>query len=60
MALWMEDGSNPLTENEKADLDAIAALKESSALEFKVFLYIIFMFWRVLNEKFYFLVTSND
>ncbi|KAA0037936.1 tetratricopeptide repeat protein 4-like protein [Cucumis melo var. makuwa] len=35
MALWMEDGSNPLTENEKADLDAIAALKESSALEFK-------------------------
>ncbi|KAG6571554.1 Tetratricopeptide repeat protein 4-like protein, partial [Cucurbita argyrosperma subsp. sororia] len=35
MALWMEDGSDPLTENEKADLDAIAALKESSALEFK-------------------------
>lgn len=31
----MEKGSEPLTENEKADLEAIAALKQSSALEFK-------------------------
>jgi len=36
MALWMEKGSEPLTENEKADLEAIAAIKESSALELKV------------------------
>uniref|UniRef100_A0A803PGF7 Cns1/TTC4 wheel domain-containing protein n=1 Tax=Cannabis sativa TaxID=3483 RepID=A0A803PGF7_CANSA len=35
MALWMEPGSEPLTETEKADLDAIAALKESSAIELK-------------------------
>jgi hypothetical protein len=36
MALLMEKGSEPLTENEKADLEAIAAIKESSALELKV------------------------
>ncbi|CAH8336661.1 unnamed protein product [Eruca vesicaria subsp. sativa] len=35
MALWMEAGSEPLTENEKADLEAISALKESAAIEFK-------------------------
>ncbi|XP_028765591.1 tetratricopeptide repeat protein 4 homolog isoform X1 [Neltuma alba] len=35
MALWMEKGSEPLTEREKADLDAIAALKESAAIELK-------------------------
>lgn len=35
MALWMEKGSEPLTEKEKADLEAIAAIKESSAIEFK-------------------------
>ncbi|KAK2401445.1 hypothetical protein P8452_08158 [Trifolium repens] len=35
MALLMEKGSEPLTENEKADLEAIAAIKESSALELK-------------------------
>ncbi|XP_027366695.1 tetratricopeptide repeat protein 4 homolog [Abrus precatorius] len=35
MALWMEKGSEPLTESEKADLEAIAALKEASALELK-------------------------
>ncbi|XP_054803123.1 uncharacterized protein LOC129306512 isoform X2 [Prosopis cineraria] len=35
MALWMEKGSEPLTESEKADLDAIAALKESAAIELK-------------------------
>ncbi|RDY07644.1 Tetratricopeptide repeat protein 4-like protein, partial [Mucuna pruriens] len=35
MALWMEKGSEPLTESEKADLEAIAALKESAAIEFK-------------------------
>ncbi|KAG5130117.1 hypothetical protein GLYMA_13G127800v4 [Glycine max] len=35
MALWMEKGSEPLTETEKADLEAIAALKESAAFEFK-------------------------
>lgn len=36
MALWMETGSEPMTESEKADLDAIAALKESAAFELKV------------------------
>ncbi|KAK7393346.1 hypothetical protein VNO78_21899 [Psophocarpus tetragonolobus] len=35
MALWMEKGSEPLTDNERADLEAIAALKESAAVEFK-------------------------
>ncbi|XP_021893809.1 tetratricopeptide repeat protein 4 homolog isoform X2 [Carica papaya] len=35
MALWMEAGSEPTTESEKADLQAIAALKESAALELK-------------------------
>ncbi|KAJ4826349.1 hypothetical protein Tsubulata_047442 [Turnera subulata] len=35
MALWMEAGSEPTTESEIADLQAIAALKESAALEFK-------------------------
>lgn len=32
----MEKGSEPLTETEKADLDAIASLKESAAIELKV------------------------
>lgn len=36
MALWMEEGSCPTTEQERADLDAIAALKESAAIELKV------------------------
>lgn len=36
MALWMEAGSEPKTESEIADLDAIDALKESAALELKV------------------------
>ncbi|ESQ36517.1 hypothetical protein EUTSA_v10008004mg [Eutrema salsugineum] len=35
MALWMDAGSEPMTENEKADLEAISALKESAAIEFK-------------------------
>ncbi|KAK9035322.1 hypothetical protein V6N11_077364 [Hibiscus sabdariffa] len=35
MALWMEAGSEPKTETEIADLQAIAALKESTALELK-------------------------
>ncbi|XP_061368592.1 uncharacterized protein LOC133311553 isoform X2 [Gastrolobium bilobum] len=35
MALWMENGSEPLTEKEKADLEAITALKESAAIELK-------------------------
>ncbi|KFK42755.1 hypothetical protein AALP_AA1G035400 [Arabis alpina] len=35
MALWMDAGSEPMTENEKADLIAISALKESAAIEFK-------------------------
>ncbi|KAL0884438.1 hypothetical protein Bca101_008419 [Brassica carinata] len=35
MALWMEAGSEPMTENERADLEAISALKESAAIEFK-------------------------
>ncbi|KAK6259884.1 hypothetical protein SCA6_014358 [Theobroma cacao] len=35
MALWMERGSEPKTESEIADLEAISALKESAALELK-------------------------
>ncbi|XP_034689750.1 tetratricopeptide repeat protein 4 homolog [Vitis riparia] len=35
MALWMETGSEPNTQSEIADLDAITALKESAALELK-------------------------
>ncbi|XVF21481.1 hypothetical protein REPUB_Repub12eG0094100 [Reevesia pubescens] len=35
MALWMESGSEPKTESEIADLEAISALKESAALELK-------------------------
>ncbi|KAL6208871.1 hypothetical protein ACLB2K_019814 [Fragaria x ananassa] len=35
MALWMEKGAEPQTESERADLDAIAALKESAAIELK-------------------------
>ncbi|GAA0144892.1 hypothetical protein LIER_05215 [Lithospermum erythrorhizon] len=35
MALWMDAGSEALTDKEKADLDAITALKESSAIELK-------------------------
>ncbi|KAG9446797.1 hypothetical protein H6P81_012925 [Aristolochia fimbriata] len=35
MALWLEEGAEPVTENERADLDAITALKESTFIEFK-------------------------
>ncbi|XP_020084647.1 tetratricopeptide repeat protein 4 homolog [Ananas comosus] len=35
MALWMEKDSEPTTESEKADLEAIAALKEAAAIELK-------------------------
>ncbi|XP_052171096.1 uncharacterized protein LOC127787207 [Diospyros lotus] len=35
MALWMEKGSEPETEKEKADLEAINALKQSAAIELK-------------------------
>ncbi|KAG6785443.1 hypothetical protein POTOM_011174 [Populus tomentosa] len=35
MALWMEAGSEPKTESEIADLQAISALKHSTALELK-------------------------
>ncbi|CAA2939139.1 tetratricopeptide repeat 4 homolog [Olea europaea subsp. europaea] len=35
MALWMEAGSEPKTHDEIADLEAISALKESAAIEFK-------------------------
>lgn len=36
MALWMDSGSEPKTNEEIFDLDAIAALKESTAMELKV------------------------
>lgn len=36
MSLWMEKGSQPQTDSEIADLDAITALKQSSAIELKV------------------------
>ncbi|XP_068653414.1 uncharacterized protein [Aristolochia californica] len=35
MALWLEEGADPVTENERADLDAIKALKESTFIELK-------------------------
>uniref|UniRef100_A0A2C9UNS7 Uncharacterized protein n=1 Tax=Manihot esculenta TaxID=3983 RepID=A0A2C9UNS7_MANES len=35
MALWLETGSEPKTDSEIADLQAIAAIKESAALELK-------------------------
>ncbi|XP_074557945.1 uncharacterized protein LOC141813853 [Curcuma longa] len=35
MALWMDAGENPVSESEKADLEAIAAIKESAAIELK-------------------------
>ncbi|XP_072991988.1 uncharacterized protein [Typha latifolia] len=35
MALLMEAGSEPVTDSERADLEAIAALKESAAIELK-------------------------
>lgn len=44
MALLMEAGADPMTEKEKVDMDAIAALKESSALEFKVLLPLLLYF----------------
>ena len=36
MVLWMETGSEPTTQSEKDDLEAIEALKQSTALELKV------------------------
>lgn len=36
MALFMDTASDPLTESERADIVAIAAIKESAAIEFKV------------------------
>ncbi|KAJ6825002.1 tetratricopeptide repeat protein 4-like protein [Iris pallida] len=35
MALLMEEGADPITDNEKSDLAAIAAIKESAAIELK-------------------------
>lgn len=37
MALWMEAGAEPKTESEIVDLEAINAIKESAAIELKVF-----------------------
>ena len=36
MVLWMETGLEPTTQSEKDDLEAIEALKQSTALELKV------------------------
>ncbi|KDP26449.1 hypothetical protein JCGZ_17607 [Jatropha curcas] len=35
MALWLETGSDPKSESEIADLEAISAIKESAAIELK-------------------------
>ncbi|XP_020275741.1 tetratricopeptide repeat protein 4 homolog [Asparagus officinalis] len=35
MALLMDPGADPVTDNERADLEAIAAIKESAAVELK-------------------------
>lgn len=42
MALWLDSGAEALTDKEKADLDAIAAIKESTAFELKVFPFFLF------------------
>ncbi len=36
MALWLQPGEEPETAEERADLDAIIALRESAAIELKV------------------------
>lgn len=46
MALWMEAGSEPTTETEIADLQAISALKESTALELKVLFFFPLFFFK--------------
>ncbi|KAJ0110862.1 hypothetical protein Patl1_01666 [Pistacia atlantica] len=50
MALWMEAGSEPKTESEIADLEAITALKESAALELKGFITLLASS-KLLEEK---------
>lgn len=47
MALWMEPGSEPTTEKELADLDAIQAIKESAAIELKVSPFPCFQFFKL-------------
>ncbi len=37
MALWLQPGEEPETAEERADLDAIIALRESAAIELKVY-----------------------
>jgi hypothetical protein len=37
MALWLQPGEEPETAEERADLDAILALRESAAIELKVY-----------------------
>ncbi len=37
MALWLQPGEEPETAEERADLDAITALRESAAIELKVY-----------------------
>ncbi|KAE8668787.1 Tetratricopeptide repeat (TPR)-like superfamily protein isoform 3 [Hibiscus syriacus] len=51
MALWMEAGSEPKTETEIADLQAIAALKESTALELRHYQEAIDCYTRAINQK---------
>lgn len=47
----METGSEPNTQSEIADLDAITALKESAALELKVFSFSMHMYFCVFIEN---------
>ena len=55
MALWMDTESEPKTESEKADLDAIAALKESAAIELKVLISLCHFFKHLLGAAYFIL-----
>jgi hypothetical protein len=50
MALFLPPGVEPETEEERADLDAINALRESAAYELKVPIHGFFFFF-FLNKK---------
>lgn len=45
MALFLPPGVEPETEEERADLDAINALRESAAYELKVPIQVLFIYF---------------
>ena len=56
MALWMEAGSEPKTESEVVDLEAISALKQSTAIELKVSLPLACLIYSELLSFFCFIL----